>query len=228
LLRKAALASGLARSPQFSESNELSGPVATGLFHPRVIVPKGLLEDIRPEDLNSLLLHELAHLARRDQVELILQHVVAIIFWFHPFVHILNRRLTRSREEICDNHALSMTDGPSFGRALLRIAELAPCRNPGRLSLPLMTSNWSLESRISGILDERRNTMTRCSVRDIALISFCAVSFWSWHRRSLFDLPWRPVHVFLLNTSRKNKKEMQTLAKLHSWRKPKYFLNRVC
>src|SRR5207247_2638695 len=76
-------------------------------------------------------------------------------------IHLLNRELERSREEICDNHVLACRDAASYGETLLRVAQLA-CG----VATPLGTVgvlHWrgKLEDRISGLIHQGRSKMTR-------------------------------------------------------------------
>lgn len=162
---------GWAAEPRFHTADNLSGPIATGWLRPCVLLPEGLPEQLDAEQLRAVLLHELAHLARRDTVELMLQQTAAILFWFHPLVSLLNRRLARTREEICDNHVLRRVSSTGFSRALLRIAQLTSPQAGLPCSMSLLNSGWTLESRVSGILDPRRSTMTRCSLFDSVCIA---------------------------------------------------------
>jgi len=119
----------------------------------------------RDAELIATLIHEMAHLLRRDQVVAFLQGFVVAAFWFHPFVRILNRQLARAREEICDNYVLSCTDAPSYSRMLLRLAEMLGSSDPQPAAVGLFTSHWKLETRVAGILNEGRSRMTHLTMR---------------------------------------------------------------
>ena len=62
LLRNA----GISRSIRFRHSNSVSVPVALGLSNPVVLIPRELLNQLEESELEQIVLHEAAHLARRD------------------------------------------------------------------------------------------------------------------------------------------------------------------
>lgn len=157
----------LDRLPELVLSERLSVPVSAGLFRPRVVFPARVADQLAPDQLREICIHELAHSVRRDQVFLVIQNLVAALFWIHPLVKILNRQLTQAREEICDNYVLlATTDATSYSRTLLTLARSLPTEKllPGAIGL--FGVRWKLEQRIAGLLDQNRNRQTRLSKKN--------------------------------------------------------------
>ena len=135
------------------------GPAAVGVLHPFVLLPEGMTEALDDRPLRDVLIHECAHLSRRDPLVGLLQRLVGALFWPHPLLIVLNRRLAQAREEVCDDYVLRTGDAPAYARTLLTLA-LGGVRLP--MSAPgLIDPNWKLENRVAGLLDPRRTPMTR-------------------------------------------------------------------
>ncbi|MHC4404013.1 MAG: M56 family metallopeptidase [Planctomycetota bacterium] len=154
-------------SPPILTSSDLSSPVVAGVFRPVILLPVGLCGELSRAELRTVLLHEAAHVVRRDQLVLCMQQWLAVIFWVHPLVHRLNGELARACDEVCDNYVLRTTDAPDYGATLLRLARLLPQMQPAA-AIGLFRPRRKLERRISTLLDERRQTMVRTSVWGLA------------------------------------------------------------
>jgi hypothetical protein len=150
------------RPPRLWESAEVSIPVAAGVIGDHVLLPEGWARTLSGGELFAVLCHESAHLARRDHRVVILQELLASVLWFHPLVHLFNRRLDRVREEVCDNCAILMVGRHVYCEALMRLAVDRPDATP-RGAATMWSRHWRLEDRIRGILDERRPTRTKIS-----------------------------------------------------------------
>jgi beta-lactamase regulating signal transducer with metallopeptidase domain len=153
---------GLRQTLQLLESPAVPTPIAAGIVGNYVLLPAGRMKSLSRSELCSVLCHEAAHLARRDHRTVILEELMASVFWFHPLVHFFNRALNQAREEICDNYAIASINRPTYCEALCRLA--SGRGGSGLLGATSMSHrHWPLEQRIRGILDERRPTLTRLS-----------------------------------------------------------------
>ena len=140
-------------------SLDIATPVVAGMLRPAIVIPETLLGTISQPQLVQIFVHELAHIARRDQWLLALQQLAKLLFWAHPLVHRVCHRLTQASEEICDNYVLTQSSTNAYSQTLLVVAELATRRqNPlGTIGL---VGGWSLTDRIAGLLDKRRERAT--------------------------------------------------------------------
>lgn len=158
---------GLERLPPIMLSDLAPMPLVLGTLKPIVVLPRALAEleeggsaglagSAAAEKLRTIVVHEAAHIARRDPWILTAQLVAQTVFWWHPGVSRLNRHINRSREELCDNHVLRRSDAAGYAEMLLELA----LGGPAPAGLGLFSTRWSLEQRISGLLSPQRDTAT--------------------------------------------------------------------
>ncbi|MEZ4238520.1 MAG: M56 family metallopeptidase, partial [Myxococcota bacterium] len=115
------------------------GPMAVGLVRPVVLVPAGLLVQLPAEQLEAILLHELAHVRRLDWAVNLAQTVAETLLFHHPATWWLSSRIRHERELCCDALAARAVRDPLlYARALteldaLRVLPLAVAANGGHL-----------------------------------------------------------------------------------------------
>ncbi len=96
-----------------------AAPSVQGVWRPRIVVPEPLIEALDDEELEAVLWHEEAHLARHDPLRSVLTAAAQTLFYFYPPVWWLTGRLQRSTEWACDERALEAGVAPSVcARAL--------------------------------------------------------------------------------------------------------------
>lgn len=157
-------------SVRLATSDQVEIPIAARLIQSVVVLPREMVQDDSTSDVRQVLIHELAHVKRRDQWVVILQHLTSAIHWWNPLVHRLNRCLAEAREEICDNYVLENCDAPSYCRTLLQITQRqSPAMVPFG-AVGLFTSRWKLEQRIQSLLNANRNRATAMTWRGRSLI----------------------------------------------------------
>lgn len=100
---------GIKHTVQFFQSGIVKVPMVIGYFKPIILFPVGALASLSPADVEAILLHELAHIRRRDYLVNMLQHVVEILFFFNPAVLWVSAIIKTERENCCDDIALAHT-----------------------------------------------------------------------------------------------------------------------
>jgi len=159
---------GVPELPPLVSSQRVGSPIAIGIIRPMVVLPVDLLEVLDAGQLRDVLIHECAHVLRRDHVIGLLQRLAEMLFWPHPLVHLLNREMAQAREEVCDNHVLLASRGPDYARTLLTLAECTNHYHFTPATSGLLGPRWRLVDRVQGILDEGRKRMI-CMNRFLAV-----------------------------------------------------------
>lgn len=106
----------------FLESAKVKMPMVIGHFKPVILLPIGLLTGLPKEQAQAILMHELAHIVRRDYLVNLLQSFTDILYFFHPGVRWISSSIRAEREHCCDDLALSISgDSINFARALANV-----------------------------------------------------------------------------------------------------------
>jgi len=110
---------GIRREVRYAECHSLSVPAAIGVFRPLVLLPMRALTGLSPEQLDAVIAHELGHIKRFDVAVNFFQVIAESLFFFHPAVWWLNRRIRADREDCCDDMAIATCGGTvGYARAL--------------------------------------------------------------------------------------------------------------
>jgi beta-lactamase regulating signal transducer with metallopeptidase domain len=115
---------GKYRSVAVCTSDRVHTPTAVGLVSPAVVIPAWLFEELSTDELNQTLLHELAHLRRWDDWTNFAQKVVKVLFFFHPVVWWIEKKISLEREMACDDAVLAESGSPrAYAACLVHLAE---------------------------------------------------------------------------------------------------------
>lgn len=139
-------------------------PMAVGFFRPAVILPQWVLAELSPADVSAILIHEFAHLRRWDDWTNFFQKLVRAIFFFHPSIWWVDRRLALDREIACDDAVLAATSqARDYARCLVDLAEKTLLRRTLAMAQAAVHSVQHISVRISQILDASHPRATRVS-----------------------------------------------------------------
>lgn len=152
-------------------------PVVWGIFRYRLLLPAAA-RHWSAEQLNSVLLHELAHIKRRDTLAQLLGQIACALYWFNPLVWFAAWRLGVERERACDDLVLASGVRPSAYAAHL-LAVVTTC-SPARWTRSCglaMARQSSLESRLVAVLSEKQSRRgVSVTLSTIALVTTVAIA----------------------------------------------------
>ena len=115
---------GLTRKVRIVVSEQIASPAVMGIFVPTLILPLSLLTTLTPVQLQTILLHELAHVQRGDYFVNLCQLVAESILFFNPAVWWISRQIRLEREACCDAIAISVAgEKTEYARTLVSVAE---------------------------------------------------------------------------------------------------------
>ncbi|HWB91467.1 MAG TPA: M56 family metallopeptidase [Puia sp.] len=117
---------GIRKPVELLQSGLISVPVTFGYLKPTILVPLGMLANLPADQVETILLHELAHISRNDYLTNLLLHVTEAIFFFNPGIRWIASLLRDEREACCDDVVLQGTENRnSYFDALVAFKELA-------------------------------------------------------------------------------------------------------
>ena len=134
-------------------SELVHAPALVGLLRPVVLVPVGALVGLPAEQMEALLLHELAHVRRYDFLVNALQNTVEALLFYHPAVWWISGHIRTERELCCDDVAVAVTgDAHSYALALAEVG----AEQYGHYHAALASTGGSLSNRVARLLGEPR------------------------------------------------------------------------
>jgi beta-lactamase regulating signal transducer with metallopeptidase domain len=160
-----------------AESASVTMPIVCGIWRSLIVMPIDAAQ-WSEERRRVVILHELAHIKRRDCLTQSLAQLVCAAYWFNPIVWLAARRMRAERERACDDFVLAAGEkGPDYAAHLLDIAKTAQHRRISPVVGLAMARPSQLEGRLLAILDPaiRRSSTLYTRVASLAFVLLIAV-----------------------------------------------------
>ena len=164
---------GVHQSIDLIASPTCEAPAVVRVLRPMIILPADGCSSLDDDELESLLCHECAHVARRDNLIGVAEAIVCSVFWFNPLVWLAHRRIAAAREAACDERvADAALPAETYVSALAKVCRtlLAP-----RVPAVSCMASAHLKERIRHLMSYDTLRKTAFSHRFTAAASVLAV-----------------------------------------------------
>ncbi len=127
-IKKTASQLGIKKEIRIFLSEKVTTPLTIGFLTPIILIPVASINHLTTDQLEAVMLHELAHIKRYDYLVNMIISVIEISLFFNPFTQLLHKTICKERENSCDDWVLQFQyNAPAYAEALLRIASLQAC-----------------------------------------------------------------------------------------------------
>jgi hypothetical protein len=159
---------GIRKPVDLIQSAYVPVPVTFGFLKPSILVPLGMLTNLPADQVETILLHELAHIRRNDYLANLLLHITEAVFFFNPGLRWIAALIREEREACCDDMVLMGTaDRNSYFDALVAFRENTFVRQG--YALPLGKGKADLLWRIRRMLNQENKKL---HIMEKAILSF--------------------------------------------------------
>jgi bla regulator protein BlaR1 len=170
-MRQLAAALGIRQTIALLESGLAKAPMMIGHLKPVVLVPVGLLAALSPAEVEAILIHELAHIKRRDYLVNLLQNLTEIVFFFNPAVLWVSALIRTERENCCDDLALAHDNNKAnYIRALVSCEEYQASAPP--FAMAFSGSKNTLLHRVRRLASNRNHSL---NLLEKTVLTICLV-----------------------------------------------------
>ncbi|HZZ41568.1 MAG TPA: M56 family metallopeptidase [Tepidisphaeraceae bacterium] len=152
-------------------SPRITSPILIGILKPAILLPPALLTNLTPSQLELILLHELAHVRRLDNLINLLQRLIESLLFFHPAVWLVSSWARQEREHCCDDFVLKSADPHEYAAVLLTLTQ-------SRLPFSMAATGSNLSARIRRILtrqDSMRLSRISLAILSLPIILSCVL-----------------------------------------------------
>lgn len=158
---------GISGSICFRQSAKLTAPVVIGMIRPIVLVPAAAVSALNQQQIEALIVHELAHIRRSDAFINATLVVAETAFFFHPAIWWIGRRIRVERELCCDDVAVGVCgDAAGYAEALLSLQLVKQSR-----TFALASNGGALMYRIARLVGAPARP------KAFSLTAICGVTF---------------------------------------------------
>lgn len=171
----------------YLNNKSIAVPAVFGIVHPHICLSQEMAERWSIDELEPIIMHELAHIKNHDLFVNGIQILVQIVFFFHPLVWIANKHIRSLREEVCDDIALAVINmkRKTYTLSILRVVESygnKPSFGHVGIGLFMWNKRNTIKRRIERIMKTNYsffkplNGVSVTALCVIALLSIAAVS----------------------------------------------------
>jgi beta-lactamase regulating signal transducer with metallopeptidase domain len=157
----------------------VKSPLTLGIFKPVILFPVAAFTGLSVRDVEAILAHELAHIARRDYLFNIIQSVIGLVYFYHPGVWLISSLINAERENSCDAMAIEITgDKAGYIRTLAQ-TEISRAEHEN-LAMAFASRRGSVLSRIKHIQKQKAmktNFIEGLIAAAVVVTGFMLVSF---------------------------------------------------
>jgi beta-lactamase regulating signal transducer with metallopeptidase domain len=144
---------GIKQKVRIYLSELVHSPITIGFLKPVILVPIASINHLTPQQLEAVILHELAHIKRHDYILNIVLSIIELGLFFNPFTRLITKSISKERENSCDDWVLQYQYSPSmYAEALLRIAVLQ--KSPF-LAMHAVKTKGELLSRVQRMVHQK-------------------------------------------------------------------------
>lgn len=179
ILREAKGALGVSKHVELIATDR-GTPALFGYRKPRLILPTTALDRLTGGELKLVLLHELAHLKRRDILWNWVIILARAIHWFNPIISLALRSLRADRELVCDSLVLNALNGDSrreYGDTLLKLLEGFSQSRPCPNFVPIIGNKHEIKRRIIMISQYKPRTRAAALLTSVLVVVLCCLTF---------------------------------------------------
>jgi beta-lactamase regulating signal transducer with metallopeptidase domain len=131
-------------------------PAVLRVLRPLIVLPADGADTLDDDELESLLCHECAHVARRDNLLAFIEAIVRALFWFNPLIWFAHRRLAEEREKACDEIVADDAQrAETYAHALVKICQAILARPAAGVSC---MASAHLKQRMEHIMRYRKSS----------------------------------------------------------------------
>jgi len=208
---------GVRRQTQLLVSTGIAAPMSLGFLHPAILIPQTLLDTLSNAELEHVVLHELAHLRRRDDWTNLAQKLITAMLPIQPAIYWIGHRMSIEREMACDDWVIATTGTTKpYAASLTKVAELTQWRRADILAAGATGNRSQLFTRVHNMLNETRNAAPKLALAPL-LVAIAAAG------TLIFVSARAPVMIALAQTSADENSRQEPLppAPLHTLQAPR-------
>jgi beta-lactamase regulating signal transducer with metallopeptidase domain len=141
------------KSVRLLQSSIVRIPLVIGCLKPVILLPASLITGMPSDQLETIIIHELAHIYRRDYLVNILQSIIEILYFFHPAIWWISGIMRMEREHCCDDIVVRISNNSlNYAKALADIETFGML--PIRSAIALINNKDTLLKRIKRITQQ--------------------------------------------------------------------------
>ena len=172
------------RNVKIYESAVAKVPIVIGYFKPVILFPLGLLSGLPQNQIEAILLHELAHIRRADYLINLFQSFAEVILFYHPVVWWISSIIREERENACDDISNEMSNNNvDLAKALLNINTF---NSENKIAMASISNKNQLSRRVKRMVGlNKQNKSQRIGSSILLVIAF--ISFTAFACSSGYD-----------------------------------------